>query len=105
MASRYYVVVTVAISVMLSSPAEATCRAVTEDPIIRIDRNALADLKQIGITQDKIFDALKEVSVPETNGCWGGATGNFDGQIISVGTLQWNCGQNFASTSPAQLPE
>ncbi len=28
----------------------------------------------------------------ETNGCWAGATGSFDGQWLSVGVMQWNLG-------------
>jgi hypothetical protein len=54
----------------------------------------LKSLAPIGMTRASIFDALKEVSIPETTGCWAGATGNFDEQIVSVRTLQWNYGQS-----------
>lgn len=36
---------------------------------------------------------LKLTSIFETSGNWGAVAGNFDGQILSYGPLQWNLGQ------------
>lgn len=77
-----------------ASPADAQCRRVADSDAIRIDAKALARLDRIGMDRQKIFEALRDVSIPETGGCWAGATGNFDEQIVSVGVLQWNYGQN-----------
>jgi hypothetical protein len=72
----------------------ASCRKVGSIDGVSISAGALKSLGGIGITREKVFDALKDVSIPETSGCWSGASGNFDGQIVSVGTLQWNYGQS-----------
>jgi hypothetical protein len=61
------------------------CREVAPLDSIRIDQGALKDLSTIRIGRDFIFEALKDTSIPETGGCWGGAEGDFDGQILSVG--------------------
>src|SRR5262245_13799515 len=74
--------------------ARADCRFVEYSDRIGIDASSLTDLGQIGLNRRKIFDAIKAVSIPETSGCWAGATGNFDDQIVSAGVLQWNYGQN-----------
>jgi hypothetical protein len=66
---------------------------------ITVDKVALNNLGKIGITRQLIFEAIKDVSIPETDGCWSGATGNFDGQLVSVGVMQWNYGKN--SLQPA----
>jgi hypothetical protein len=70
------------------------CRKVGPVDGVTINPQALKALGAIKIDRGKIFEALKDVSIPETSGCWSGASGNFDGQIVSVGTLQWNYGQN-----------
>ena len=36
---------------------------------------------------------MEFTSVPESNGCWSSASGNFDGQLLSIGVAQWNFGQ------------
>jgi hypothetical protein len=69
------------------------CRKVERIAGIDLDPAALSQLKDIGITEDGIFGALKDLSVPETRGCWGGATGSFDGELLSAGAVQWNFGQ------------
>jgi hypothetical protein len=62
---------------------------------VSIDRRDLDQLKPIGMDKlPKIFGAMRDVSDYETNGCWAGPSGNFDKQILSVGVLQWNYGQN-----------
>jgi hypothetical protein len=80
--------------VCLSYPSFAECRKVGPDDRILVNSEALKGLGKIGITRETVFEALKDVSIPETNGCWSGVTGNFDGQIVSAGALQWNYGQN-----------
>lgn len=54
----------------------------------------------MSLSRGHLFELLRAISIPETQGCWGTATGNFDGQIISVGVLQWNYGQR---TLPALM--
>jgi hypothetical protein len=83
--------------VILSAPMPAAgsqCRLVGPSDAVSMDKAALVDLAKIGINRNSIFAALKDTSIPETSGCWGGATGNFDGQLISAGVLQWNLGQS-----------
>lgn len=78
----------------LRSVEAAGCRKVASSEKISINSGALKRLAKIGIDREAIFKSLRDVSIPETSGCWSGATGNFDGQIVSVGVLQWNYGQN-----------
>lgn len=74
--------------------AQATCRKVGPSDKININSEALKTLASVGIDRDLIFNSLKDVSVPETGGCWSGVTGNFDGQLVSAGVLQWNYGKD-----------
>lgn len=78
---------------LFDTEGNASCRKVTAEDTAIIDASALRSLGKIGLDRKKIFEALVDVAVPETGGCWGGATGNFDEQIVSAGTLQWNYGQ------------
>lgn len=80
------------LSIVGASPASADCLKVSEDPLLRINPDALVKLASIGIDRAGIFDAMAATAVPETGGCWAGATGNFDGQLVSVGLAQWNFG-------------
>ena len=75
------------------APALAECRTVGKLASVKIDPRALAQLQSIDYDENAIFEALKRVSIPETAGCWGGATGDFDGQLLSAGASQWNLGQ------------
>jgi hypothetical protein len=79
--------------VFQSIASSAACRAVGPSEKILINANSQKNLARIGITRDLIFASLKDVSIPETSGCWSGVTGNFDDQIVSAGVLQWNYGQ------------
>ena len=63
------------------------CRSVGPVDSVAIDATALAQLQKSGISRATLFDAIKQVSQTETSGCWGGATGNFDEQLVSVGAL------------------
>ncbi len=87
-------IVVLGLLVFQSAASAAPCRMVGPSEKILINPNSQKNLARIGITRDLIFDSLKDVSIPETSGCWSGVTGNFDGQIVSVGVLQWNYGQN-----------
>lgn len=78
----------------IQTAALAGCRNVEPSNKIAIDATASRNLRKVGIDRDLIFEALKDVSIPETSGCWSGFTGNFDGEIVSAGILQWNYGQN-----------
>lgn len=77
----------------MASGAASACKRVEDAQQIAIAPAVLHDLAKVGISRGFIFDALKDVSATETSGCWAGATGNFDAQIVSVGVLQWNYGQ------------
>lgn len=76
-----------------SSDSWADCLKVAPSEKIVIDPNALKNLSAINLDRNALFEAVKNVAVPETSGCWAGATGNFDGQLISLGVMQWNYGQ------------
>ncbi len=53
----------------------------------------------MGIDRALAFKILIVSATPETHGCWAGATGNFDKQVISLGALQWNYGQGSLQRS------
>lgn len=76
-----------------STIARSACREVRDDKAIQISNRNLRDLSGLGIDRKLLFEIAKEISIPETSGCWGGATGNFDSQILSLGIMQWNYGQ------------
>jgi hypothetical protein len=80
---------------LLASPqtAQAACRKVSYSEKINVDSSALKTLASVEIDRNLIFESLKDVSIPETDGCWSGVSGNFDGQLISAGVLQWNYGK------------
>jgi hypothetical protein len=70
-------------------------------PGVRIEKPDLDQLKAVGMSdRTKIFNALYEVSLHETDGCWADPTGNSDEQILSVGVLQWNYGKRYNSLQP-----
>jgi hypothetical protein len=69
------------------------CKQIESLNDVQISAAAIKDLAEIEITPDGIFQSIKDVSTPETRGCWSGATGNFDNQLVSVGFAQWNLGQ------------
>lgn len=73
--------------------AHATCLQVVDDSHLSIDSAALRSLEPLGLDRAAIFSTMNEVSQIETGGCWAAPTGNFDGQIVSVGTAQWNYGK------------
>jgi hypothetical protein len=86
--------VSFAFLLLAQSAAQATCRKVDASDNIRIDLVALKILATVGIDRAIVFESLKNVSIPETDGCWAGVSGNFDGQLLSAGVLQWNYGKN-----------
>lgn len=85
--------VALAISLPTIGQAFAGCLKVGIRDEIEFDPAALTRLETIGIGKKEVFAAILDVSIPETEGCWAASSGNFDGQLVSVGTLQWNFGQ------------
>jgi hypothetical protein len=71
----------------------AACRTVSDDPKIRISTVAQAGIARMRVDRSLAFAILRATATPETRGCWGGIAGNFDGQIVSAGAMQWNYGQ------------
>jgi hypothetical protein len=65
---------------------------VGDEPFIRIDPAAAAQLAEIGLDRAAVFARMAETAIPETMGCWAMPVGNFDSQLISVGMSQWNYG-------------
>ena len=76
-----------------SMPAFADCLKVADDTALKINSDELTKLNAIGIDRAGIFAAMMATAIPETEGCWAGGTGDFDGQLVSVGFAQWNYGQ------------
>jgi hypothetical protein len=76
------------------SRAATSCLPVMlEDQQLAVDDAALKALERAGLSQGDLFHTLRLVSKYETGGCWAGATGDSDGQLLSVGVMQWNLGQ------------
>lgn len=92
---RIIATIVFAIVAMLSTTTMsfAACRRVADVPTVQIDPASLKALSKMDVTRASLFEAFAAVAAIETSGCWGGATGNFDDQIVSVGALQWNYGQ------------
>lgn len=85
-----------ALFILICSPATAQsqCVPVRSDPALQINRDNTIALNRMHINREQLFLTLRHTAEIETGGCWGKATDNFDGQIMSVGILQWNYGQN-----------
>jgi hypothetical protein len=81
------------LSVLLVQPVHAACRSIDDVPAVKINPITQAALQAMDINRALAFEILRRVAVPETRGCWAGSTGNFDKQIVSVGSMQWNYGQ------------
>jgi hypothetical protein len=64
----------------------------TNNSGMAIDPNVITAIAKANLTIEDFYKALMVVSKYETNGCWGGATGNFDKQRLSAGVMQWNFG-------------
>jgi hypothetical protein len=84
----------------VAAPAAAECRRVGDvdgksgkPNFLKLDPAAAARLAEIGIDRMLLFASMIETSMPETEGCWAAPSGNFDGQLVSVGMAQWNFGQ------------
>jgi hypothetical protein len=62
---------------------------------VSITKDVFDRLKALDMSnRAKILASLQQVADFETSGCWADPTGDFDKQILSVGVLQWNYGQN-----------
>ncbi len=73
---------------------DAKCIPVSDVKTVMISEKVLSSISSLNMDRESVFKAIHTVSEPETSGCWAGTSGNFDGQIVSVGVLQWNYGQN-----------
>lgn len=73
--------------------AQDACRSANDNEHIKFNATALTQLSKTGLGQRQILDAVVATARPESNGCWSSASGDFDGQIVSVGIAQWNYGQ------------
>jgi hypothetical protein len=78
---------------MACSVAQGACRQTTETTHLKISTSAEKVLGQIKYGREETMAALRATSIPETRGCWSGAAGDFDGQLVSVGLAQWNFGK------------
>lgn len=76
-----------------ASPANSCLNVLQEHPELRIDESSLRAITSAGLERQDFFRTIRIVAQYETGGCWAGATGNFDGQLLSVGIMQWNFGQ------------
>lgn len=82
------------ILLLIAGSTQAECnRHVTDNNHILIDPGAEKQLESIGFKRQEIIESLKATSIPEAHGCWSSASGNFDGQLLSIGIAQWNYGQ------------
>lgn len=88
--SIFFLATTISHSALPSDKCE-TVRI--HNPDIDVSESVLASLSRAKLSREDFFRALQIVSRYENGGCWAGATGNSDGQLISVGTMQWNLGQ------------
>lgn len=77
------------------SLANEACRKVFDEKSILIPKLYLEKLASVRLnSRAKIFSVLQRVAASETSGCWSGATGDTDGQLLSLGVQQWNFGQS-----------
>lgn len=78
----------------LAGGATADCLHVPkDDPSLKLDPAVVTALSNSKLDRVDLFRVMQVVAGYETDGCWAGATGNFDGQWLSVGVMQWNFGQ------------
>lgn len=91
--TRYLLAFTLPMCLFMSAPSFADCLKVADDTALKVNPTELADLAKINIDRAGIFAAMMATAIPETEGCWAGGTGDFDGQLLSVGFAQWNYGQ------------
>lgn len=77
---------------MFVSPAAGACLQVAPDAALHIAPEVEVSLAKAGLHREDLYRVMQIVARYETNGCWGGATGNFDGQWLSAGVMQWNLG-------------
>ncbi len=74
--------------------AQSTCeRVMLDNPEMVISDDALKAMNKAGLGSVDFYSTLRIVARYEASGCWASATGDFDGQLLSVGVMQWNFGQ------------
>ena len=64
-----------------------------DHPELTISDEARESMAKAGLGNVDFYRTLRIVARYETSGCWASATGDFDGQLLSVGVMQWNLGQ------------
>ncbi len=90
-----FVAITLAICLFFyASDARAACISVDYDPGLAIRADNLQVLDKMKVGTPQLFKILKNTSLLESGGCWGGISDNFDGQTLSAGILQWNYGSH-----------
>jgi hypothetical protein len=77
-----------------SVQAYGECLKVSPDPALRIDPDAVTAMAKANLQSKDFYRVMQIVAHYETNSCWAGATGNFDGQWLSLGVMQWNFGRD-----------
>lgn len=84
----------VAVIALSSCEAFAKCMEVPEyDPALKIAPDVVTAMSRAKLSDRDIYRVMRVVSRYETGGCWTEGTGNFDGQWLSLGVMQWNLGK------------
>jgi hypothetical protein len=92
---KYFFGVALAMTtIVLAGIVHANCVHVRSDAVLQISDVNKNALDRMQIDRDQLFLILRHTSEVEADGCWGTVSDNFDGQIMSVGVLQWNYGQD-----------
>jgi hypothetical protein len=92
--NRQSLIFVLGLAYTFSNSAHADCLKVqVKNDDLEISEPVVEALKASSLSRDDLFRTLRRVAQYESSGCWSGATGNFDGQYISVGVMQWNFGQ------------
>lgn len=106
MSTRRLSCIAVLIVTLLGRPAVADCLRVARiDPAVHVDPVALAAMSAASLNETALYSVMRIVAQYETNGCWSGSTGNFDGQWLSVGVMQWNLGHGSLQLLLARFRE
>lgn len=83
----------VLMALSLASTSHAECLRVGADPQLTIDPMVVDALSASHLVTEDFYGIMHVVARYETDGCWAAPTGNFDGQWLSVGVMQWNLGR------------
>ncbi|WP_060482951.1 hypothetical protein [Pseudomonas sp. NBRC 111119] len=70
--------------------ADDCFKVLPDNSDIAISPDVLNRISSANLKANDFYRVLMVVANYETNGCWAGATGDFDGQLLSAGIMQWN---------------